>query len=251
MDYKRLLNVALNIGSEMIISGAEIARVEDTIKRICFAYNTEDIDVFTITSSIVATIKYDGNIHTQTKRVYEQKIDLDKLDKLNSLSRYICKNSPSIEYIEDVYKACLNNGQYCLIMQSLIYFFIAFNLTIFGGGSLQDAVVSGVLGIIMRLLLICFKILGTSTLINMFLAFIIGSLAVIAIKFNLGNNVDKIIVGDIMLMIPGAAFTNSIRDMITGDTMSGMLRFIEAMITAVAIAVGFVIATVYIGGLIL
>ncbi len=65
------------------------------------------------------------------------------------------------------------------------------------------------------------------------------------------TNRDKIVIGNIMLLIPEGALTNSIKDMIKGDTMSGMLRFIEAMVTAAAVSVGFVMATVYIGGVLL
>ena len=52
-------------------------------------------------------------------------------------------------------------------------------------------------------------------------------------------------------MIPGVAITNSLRDMISGDTMSGLLRFAESIIKAIAVAAGFVMATVYLGGFIL
>ena len=50
---------------------------------------------------------------------------------------------------------------------------------------------------------------------------------------------DKIIIGNIMLLIPGIALTTSVRDMISGDTVSGMLGLCEALIRALAIAAGF------------
>ena len=62
---------------------------------------------------------------------------------------------------------------------------------------------------------------------------------------------DNIVIGNIMLMIPGVAITNSLRDMISGDTMSGLLRFAESIIKATAVTLGFVIATVYLGKFIL
>ena len=49
MDSKMLLTCALDIGEKMLISGAEISRVEDSVKRICNAYDVKRIDVFTIT----------------------------------------------------------------------------------------------------------------------------------------------------------------------------------------------------------
>ena len=44
------------------------------------------------------------------------------------------------------------------------------------------------------------------------------------------------IMGNIMLLIPGLVFTNSIRDMLNGDTMTGLLRVCESLLRTVAIA---------------
>ena len=64
----------------------------------------------------------------------------------------------------------------------------------------------------------------------------------------LGSNVNKIIIGNIMLLIPGIALTNSLRDMISGDIMSGMLRFLDAVLVAAAIAAGYILAGQLLGG---
>ena len=52
-------------------------------------------------------------------------------------------------------------------------------------------------------------------------------------------NLDKIMIGDIMLLIPGIAMTNAIRDMLMGDTISGLMRLIESILWAGSLAVGF------------
>lgn len=57
----------------------------------------------------------------------------------------------------------------------------------------------------------------------------------------LGVSIDKISIGNIMLLIPGLAFTISIRDIISGDTISGLLGVCEALLRALAIAAGFAI----------
>ena len=38
-------------------------------------------------------------------------------------------------------------------------------------------------------------------------------------------HVDKIMIGDIMLLIPGLMATNAIRDILIGDTISGVMSF--------------------------
>ena len=88
----------LDIGQYMLQSGGEVSRVEDSIRRLCLAFGAERADVFTITSSIVVTI-YSPSFGavTQTRRVTGQQYDLNRLEKLNQLSRRICAEHLSLE----------------------------------------------------------------------------------------------------------------------------------------------------------
>ncbi len=252
MDYEQLLNTVLNIGKEMLVCGAEISRVEDSITRILKAYDTDEVNVFSITSSIVVTIKAKGKIYTQTKRVYNSGTNIDRLDKLNSLSREICRTKPSLAYIEKSYGEILESPSYSFAVYCSIYALIAFTLTVYFGGGVLDGITSGILGALMYILIFKTDSMGiNTTLLTMFIAFIIGTLAVLSVKIGIGKDLDNIVIGNIMLMIPGVAITNSIRDMISGDTVSGLMRFAESIIKAAAVAAGFVIATVYLGGFIL
>ena len=65
--------------------------------------------------------------------------------------------------------------------------------------------------------------------------------AVTLTSLGLGASIDKISIGNIMLLIPGLAFTISVRDIISGDTISGLLGVCEALLRAMAIAAGFAI----------
>ena len=69
-----------------------------------------------------------------------------------------------------------------------------------------------------------------------------GILAHIAVSFGIGHHNDLISIGNIMFYIPGIAFTNSIRDLFYGDTISGVIRFLESVILAITIAIGFTAA---------
>ena len=99
---KLLLSYALDIGAEMLVNGAEISRVEDSISRICKAYGAKEINVFSIPYVILVTIycENEGYI-TQSRRIESFKYDLYKLEYLNSLSRNICRIKPDIKSIKD------------------------------------------------------------------------------------------------------------------------------------------------------
>ena len=87
----------LDLGQEMLQCGGEVSRVEDSIRRLCLAYGAERVDVFIITSSIVVTIyAHRFGAVTQTRRIVGQKYDLNKLERLNELSRRICAERMSL-----------------------------------------------------------------------------------------------------------------------------------------------------------
>lgn len=65
MKTKELINFVLDIGEQMLISGAEVNRVEDSITRMCSAYGAKRVNVLTITSSIILTVRMlDGELYT-------------------------------------------------------------------------------------------------------------------------------------------------------------------------------------------
>ena len=83
---KNYLDVAMDIGEQMILSGAEVHRVEDSMFRILTAFGSQRIDVFIITTSMVVTIHDKENKpYTQTRRILNTSgTDFDKLSKLSS-----------------------------------------------------------------------------------------------------------------------------------------------------------------------
>lgn len=69
-----------------------------------------------------------------------------------------------------------------------------------------------------------------------------------ALRLGLVAVPDYIIIGTIMCLIPGVGLTNAIRDLFTGDVITGILRSIEALLLTLAIAVGFALPTFLLGG---
>ena len=66
-----------------------------------------------------------------------------------------------------------------------------------------------------------------------------GFLASAFVAMGLAHSVSMVSIGDVMILIPGIILTNSMRDMFGGDTITGVVRFLEAILTAVTIAFGF------------
>ena len=51
-------------------------------------------------------------------------------------------------------------------------------------------------------------------------------------------NLEAVIIGAIMPLVPGVAITNAVRDTLQGDYVSGCARILEAFLKAAAIAIG-------------
>ena len=51
-----------------------------------------------------------------------------------------------------------------------------------------------------------------------------------------------------MLLVSGIGFTNALRDLFSGDSVTGILRLLEAVLTALALAAGYFLVVFLTGG---
>lgn len=235
----------------MLSCGAEVGRIEDSVMRICTAYGAQKTDVFCITSVIiVTTIWDDGEIITQSRRISQGSRNFRKLDLLNSLSRELCEKRLSVDEIESKLKKLESKKLNSKRLACLGSILVAGGFALFFGGSLLDALAAAICGLII-FLIERFVYNGKMNKVIYFTlcSFITGGVSVMLIKLGVGHSLDKIMIGCIMLLIPGINLTVAIEDVLVGDTATGALRIYEAVLTACAIALGFALAVfVFRGG---
>ena len=251
-DYAReFLFIALSIGEEMLVSGAEVSRVEDSVRRICIAYGGERVDVFAVATAIFASVhsREYGTV-TQIRRISGSRYDLYKLSRLNALSRRICAQVPSFEVVEEKLEEIrVNTPTYPPERIFFMYALISFSFTLFFGCNLQDALASAVIGLFLRCMDYVSRYLQLPPYIAAVLwSFVGGCLAQYFVSKGFGDSADMIIVGNVMLLIPGMLLTNSIRDIFSGDTLSALMNFCNAFLLASLIAFGFALP-IFIWGL--
>ena len=246
-DYAReFLFNALNIGEEMLRSGAEISRVEDSIRRICKAYGAERVEVFVITTNIVVTVYSPvfGAV-TQTRRIVSTRYDLHRLTRLNSLSRRICNSMPTFDEVErQLDDICSRTPDLSERAKIPVYALISLSFTLFFGGTALDAAASAMIGVFLKCMEHVSRFLELPPMVAaVFWSFCGGLLANTAVALGLGDSAGMISIGNIMLLIPGMQLTNSIRDIFSGDTLSALLGFCNAFLLAALIALGFALPT--------
>ena len=251
VEFQQVVSCALEIGEYMLVSGAEVYRVEDCMQRICKAYGAKDVDVFTITSSIVLTAQAPDGAHiTQTCRIARTNTDLTMVDALNDLSRSMCTDQLSYEEVRSRLEQIKAMPRYPQWVEYLMYAVIAGAFTLFFGGCWADMIAAIVVGVCLKA---CVWLTGRArfnqVFSNVIATYALTVLSYVLVRLGVGKSVDMIVIGNIMPLIPGIGLTNSLRDMVTGDTITGMLRFCEACIIALAIAAGYILASISLGGL--
>ena len=244
-----LLCLALDVGEGMLKNGAEINRVEDTIFRICKAYGAVHIEVFSIISLINASIRMpDGSFSSQIRRVKSTSTDLSKLEALNALSREICRETPELSEFDDKIHKLKNMRTYSLPTQIIMSAITVGAFAVFFGGNARDALIAMIIGAVISLIDNLPSKRFNSMAKTIFSSFFASFIAALAVKLGIGKSMEAIITGSIMLLVPGLAFGAAMRDLLGGDLLAGMLKTLQACISALMIAFGYLLAMSLLGG---
>lgn len=250
--HSHMLCQILDLGALMLTAGAEVYRVEETISNMGMVYGADRMNVFVITSSIVVTMiiyepQEDGSRIpleiTQTRRIKSSgSTDFTHLERLNTLSKSFCRHP----FSADTLKIEINKIKNSAYPHWLFYagsILAAGSFAMFFGGTFLDAVIASITAI---LICIMQEKLGplspNQVTFNLLCSLITGLVIGLSAMLLPGVNPDKVMIGDIMLLIPGIAMTNSVRDILVGDTIAGSLRFMESFLWAGSLACGFMIS---------
>lgn len=245
-----ILSCALDVGEHMLNSNAEVYRVEETISRIGMAYGAKRVDAFAIPNSIVVTFTpQQGSPVTQTRRIKASSTNLDNVDKLNQLSRDICRTTPDPEYVRKRVAELTDDRNVSEWWNLAANVISTAGFSAFFGGSWKDVIAAGFAGFIVTILQHFWRVRSNNVLYNVILSAITGACAFFSVRLGLADNVDKIVIGGIMLFIPGMEMTNGIRDLMWGDIYAGLSHLCEAIIIAVGIAVGAAGMVTILGGI--
>lgn len=247
---EEILQELLNLAEAMLANGAEVNRVEDTLNRMGKAYGASRMNTFVITSCIVVTMTFqNGSTHTQTRRILSPgETDFRKLEDINALSRKCCEQPMPIESLREeldkIQNAPPESGKFYL--GSVL---AAGGFAVFFGGNLADGVAAAAFAVLICFLQEHLTPFCTNRMVFNLICSVVSGLGIGAVaRMNPFMHMDKIMIGDIMLLIPGIAMTNAVRNVLVGDTISGIMRLVETLLWAGALAFGFMAAIWLIGG---
>ncbi len=248
---KQLLSCIMRIAKLMVSSGAEIYRVEESVTRICLAYGVKTVDVYATTSQVMVTVEMeDYGILTHSGRIQRIANHVERVDRLNNLVRYMTAKTPDAEEVERYLAEVQQTPSYSRISRMLSFGLIAGTFCVFfGARSDPETMLAAAIGCLLGICTIMLEDLDANKLLIRFVcAFLASVLAFLGVRAGLAEQVDYIIIGNIMTLIPGVGLTNALRDLFTGDNLSGALRLIEAVLMAFVIAAGYLLGSWLLGG---
>ncbi len=240
MDYYLLTDLAATMGYHLAMSGAETFRVEDTIHRILRAYGVE-CEVFAIPNCVSVSLEAaNGKPLMIMRRIGFHGNDLEKLERLNALSRRICAEKPAADqamvWLRETLASCKTYSAGVFYLGNVL---VGLGFCLVFGGTLPGCLWAGLMGLIIGAATRFMDRHETNPFFSTILASCLMALpAYIAAGLGWLECPDAAIIGALMILVPGLLITNSMRDIIYGDTNSGVFRIVQVVLSAMAIALG-------------
>ena len=241
-DPTNPLDLAYEAGSILLENGAEISRVEETMRRIASHYGVEDEDLFVLSNGIIATDKN----YARSKFIPIKGASLDKVVAVNQLSRKMEQGEYSLEQLEyrlkqiraikakpaweQILASAVGSAAFCIIF----------------GGSFMDSLASFIAGLVLWVFMLFVASKRLSRIVGNVTGGLLATLVCFGLyRISLGEHLSNMIIGAIIPLIPGVAFTNGIRDMANEDYIAGVTRLLDAMLTFFCIALGVALAFMF------
>ena len=239
---KRVLILAVRAGEIMMKAGAEIYRVEDTIERICKACGMDHVDVFAMPTGIFVTVDKgfeDDDTYTYIRRLKSSETDLNKISRVNDFSRTFTTTDMSVEEGMQALNEIEKEKKYPVTVRLVCACMAAACFSVLFGGNAMDFILTFLIGAVCYALSRILSHAGVNFFIHGLLCCALAAFFALLAAVSVENaHYSMIIAGCLMLFVPGVAITNSIRDFLSGDMVSGLGRMAEAFLTAVSLAAG-------------
>ncbi len=238
-DEHRILDVAVEMGHILLQSGAEIFRVEDTMRRVCDHFRVDSCSFFVTANAIMSSTNNHERPLAKVRYVPVRGTQFDRIVAINQLSREIATGN--CESIDEIERRVQEIKEMPLVSNKLCYFasaMAAASFCILFGGGFADTVTAFIAGYVLYVFLLHPGKHMSKIFANICSGAIITIFCLLSYRLGLGQNLNHMLSGAILPLVPGVAFTNGIRDIGGGDHLSGTVRLLDAFWTFLCIAIG-------------
>ncbi len=239
-ENNSILELSFQMGETLLRNGAEISRVQETMERVARAYHVERFNVYVLTNAIFAVGMEQGQERSvELRHVPSTTTHLGRICAVNQLSREIVQGRYTVEEAFQVLKNAQDIPYSPLPLATLACGVGSACFSYLFGGDGFDALTAFFCGLALELFLYWVgKHNMSKFLTNLSASALVTSLGALLLLCGLGHDMDMIIIGSIIRLVPGVALTTSIRDFFHGDYLSGAIRMLDAVLVGGCIAMG-------------
>ena len=234
---RRIMDFIMAAGQSLLENGAEVFRVEQTMEIMAASFHLREFHVYVLTNGIFASA---GTAEmSEVRNVPTRTTHLGRVAAVNQLSRQIA--SGEVDTIDEA-ETRLAQARCIPFPKDWVQIAAgmggAFCFALIFGGDLKAGLAAAAAGVAASAyLLFCgrhgvgggFKTISTASLITL--------ICILSCHL-LRTEASHAIIGTLMILTPGIAFTMGIRDFVQGDYLSGTIRMIDALLIAASIAIG-------------
>ena len=265
---RRALELVTRIGEVLLKNGGEIFRVQQTMQLVAKAYGIPGFQVYVLANGLFVSMQEEGrtitrpvesgeaagqehlfgqehlasqaHLASQVRYVPLSSVHLGRVAAVNNLSREIVAQKYTVEEasrkIEQIDKLPFTSNAVQTLMSGLG----AGAFCILFGGSLLGSAAAFLSGLVLWIFVLFLTARGANKImVNILASALVTAMGVLFFHlFSFGDSMDMIVIGSIVPLLPGVPLTNSIRDYLNGDYLSGTIRMIDAVLVACCIALG-------------
>nr|WP_251378599.1 threonine/serine exporter family protein [Paenibacillus sp. YPG26] len=229
----------------MLQSGAETSRVEDTMTRMAASLGIPLSHSYVTPTGII--FQAGSEASSKLIRIAERTTDLQKVTAVNSVSRRLTNGTiqaaEAKQELLGIDRAAHAFPVWVLIAAASI---ASASFTIMFQGDWRDLIPSFISGGIGYSAVVYFhRLVKVKFFAELFAAFLVGLVSMLLVQSGIGAQLDKIIIGSVMPLVPGLLITNAVRDLMAGHLVSGLSRGAEAFLTAFAIGTGIAVLFIF------
>lgn len=242
-EYERLVvDTCVMAATIMIESGSEMTRVNDTVQRIAHNAGLNNSNAYiTITGIVMSGSDKSGAV---VGAINKRSFDMEKVAKVNELSRAFAADKISIndfhyqlKHIDDVV------SQFPAWLLTVAAGIVSATLVVVFRDNIKDFWSTFVVGSIGWIVYYFLSKYAQIKFLSEFISAVAITFGAITfVRLGLGFKMDDIIVGALMPLVPGIPLTNSVRDTLYGNLISGPARGIESLISACALGFGVAVS---------
>ena len=239
-----MLDFVVALSRQMIVSGANLERVELAADKILVSYGMTDISIFLLSTHMSVSARgTDGTYASRQITIPASGIHLSRLRQLNRLSYDVCRSVPDPATLRDLLTEAEDVKEYpdwvILLGQVIGMLCLCFLFS----GSWRDGVCVALITVILHFVTQLLSRPALNRIItNFLLMFLATCLAIFGVYIGFADHFSSVVITITMLILPGIPLVNAVRNLICDHEINGLLQILKVAFETLSLALGTVAA---------